>query len=599
MGSIDSPTPDDLLFEEVSRRYSVHNPPMWNSSSFPDGITNGAAWYSISGGMQDWNYRYASCSEVTIELSNVKKPSASQIPSFWSNNAKSMLSYLEAVHIGVRGLVTDSTTAAPLWAEVLVEGNNHPVFTDPNVGDYHRMLLPGTYDLTFSADGYLPRVVENVIVTDGSTTRIDVELTRADYQAVILHPSGFYRSQAFGVCDGQQVGSGDIIDGNNHALLWSGTAESIVDLHPSGFSSSQAFDVWGGQQVGYGGGGTENRALLWSGTAESVVDLHPVGFSWSFAFGICDGQQVGSGGTSSDHALLWSGTAESVIDLHPSGFARSQAFGICDGQQAGYGETGGYDHALLWSGTVESVIDLHPSGFTSSQAFGICDGQQVGYGETGGYDHALLWSGTAASVIDLNPDGFASSQAHDVADGKQAGYGETGGYNHALLWSGTAESVIDLHSFLPAEYTGSWAYGIDSAGNIVGYACMNGGDYYAVLWQVRTPVIEVAVDIRPNVFNLASEGEWISCRIRLGKEYNAADIDPNSVQLRKGEDVVEAELVWSSEKGQAAMVRFDRLEVEGVIDIGETELTIGGELTGGTEFEGTDTIKVIDRRSNK
>jgi len=184
-GNVDSPTPDDLLFEEVSRRYSRHNPPMWNSPRFPDGITNGAAWLVIVGGMQDWNYRYASCSEVTIELSDIKRPPASQIPAFWSNNRESMLSYLEAIHMGVRGIITDRASAEPLWAQVWVEGNAHPVFTDPDVGDYHRMLLPGTYNLTFEADGYLPHSVNNVTVTDGPATRVDVELTavQADLNA--------------------------------------------------------------------------------------------------------------------------------------------------------------------------------------------------------------------------------------------------------------------------------------------------------------------------------------------------------------------------------------------------------------------------------
>jgi carboxypeptidase D len=179
-GHVDSPTPDDLLFENVSRRYSVHNTPMWNSSEFDDGITNGAAWYSISGGMQDWNYRYASCNEFTIELSNTKKPSASSIPSFWNNNRASMLSYAEAVHIGVRGIITDRATGEPVWAEVHVEGNSHPVFTDPNVGDYHRMLLPGMYNLTFNAPGYAQKLVENVAVANGPATRLDVELASVD-----------------------------------------------------------------------------------------------------------------------------------------------------------------------------------------------------------------------------------------------------------------------------------------------------------------------------------------------------------------------------------------------------------------------------------
>ncbi len=176
-GHVDSPTPDDLLFEDVSRRYSVHNIPMWNNPQFANGITNGAAWYSISGGMQDWNYRYASCNEITIELSNTKKPSASSIPNFWNNNRDSMLSYAEAVHIGVRGIVTDRATGEPVWAEVRVEGNSHPVFTDADVGDYHRMLLPGVYNLTFNAPGYAQKLVENVAVTHGPATRVDTELT--------------------------------------------------------------------------------------------------------------------------------------------------------------------------------------------------------------------------------------------------------------------------------------------------------------------------------------------------------------------------------------------------------------------------------------
>jgi carboxypeptidase D len=179
-GHVDSPTPDDLLFENVSRRYSVHNVPMWDSPYFADGITNGAAWYSISGGMQDWNYRYASCNEFTIELSNTYKPSASSIPNFWNNNRDSMLSYAEAVHIGARGIVTDRATGEPVWAEVRIEGNSHPVFTDPNVGDYHRMLLPGVYNIIFNAPGYAQKLVENVVVANGPATRLDVELASVD-----------------------------------------------------------------------------------------------------------------------------------------------------------------------------------------------------------------------------------------------------------------------------------------------------------------------------------------------------------------------------------------------------------------------------------
>jgi hypothetical protein len=176
MSAVDTPTPDDLLFEDISRRYSMYNSPMWNSSAYPDGIINGTLWYPIMGEMADWNYRYVSCNEVTIEISNIKKPSANQIPSLWSDNSESMLSFLEAVHIGVRGIITERGSGDPLWAEVWVEGNSHPVFTDPDVGDYHRMLLPGTYNLMFNVPGYVPHAARDVVVIDGPASRINIEL---------------------------------------------------------------------------------------------------------------------------------------------------------------------------------------------------------------------------------------------------------------------------------------------------------------------------------------------------------------------------------------------------------------------------------------
>ncbi|MEE8578296.1 MAG: M14 family zinc carboxypeptidase, partial [candidate division Zixibacteria bacterium] len=176
MSAVDTPTPDNLLYEEISRRYTMHNLPMWNSSQFPDGIVNSALWYPVIGEMADWNYRYVSCNEVTIELSNNFRPSASQIPTFWSENSESMLSFLETVHIGVRGIITERSSGVPLWAEVLVKGNSNPVFTDPDIGDYHRMLLPGTYDLIFNVPGYLPRSAKNVTVNNGFAVRVDVEL---------------------------------------------------------------------------------------------------------------------------------------------------------------------------------------------------------------------------------------------------------------------------------------------------------------------------------------------------------------------------------------------------------------------------------------
>jgi hypothetical protein len=170
-------TPDDGLFRELALTYSRPNLPMFNNPQFPQGITNGDEWYEVAGGLQDWSYRYTSDNDITVELSNVKKPNVSTLPTLWENNRESMLAYAEAAQWGVRGLVTDAATGQPVYGKVTVQSNSHPVYTDPQVGDYHRLLLPGTYSLTFSAPGYEPRTFSNVVVNSaGTATRLDVTL---------------------------------------------------------------------------------------------------------------------------------------------------------------------------------------------------------------------------------------------------------------------------------------------------------------------------------------------------------------------------------------------------------------------------------------
>lgn len=179
LGAVNSPTPDDAMFRFVSLEYSTRNLPMWSSSTFPQGIVNGAAWYVVDGGLQDWSYRYLGCNEVTLELSTDKQPPASQIPQFWEDNRDALLSYIETVHTGAWGFVTDAANGQPVYAAVKALGIQHGVFSDPRVGDYHRMLLPGTYHLVFTAPDYATHVVSNVVVQAGQSTRLDVALQRA------------------------------------------------------------------------------------------------------------------------------------------------------------------------------------------------------------------------------------------------------------------------------------------------------------------------------------------------------------------------------------------------------------------------------------
>lgn len=162
--------PDIALTKYLALGYSKLNPPMYNSSSFPNGVTNGYAWYEVNGGMQDWSYHWYSDLDFTVELSQSKWPSASMLAQYWEENRAALLWFLGQARRGVRGIVTDAVTGRPVQAEINVVEINKPVHSSSALGDYHRVLLAGTYTIRVSASGYQERVFNNVTVADSATT---------------------------------------------------------------------------------------------------------------------------------------------------------------------------------------------------------------------------------------------------------------------------------------------------------------------------------------------------------------------------------------------------------------------------------------------
>ncbi|MFH1144990.1 MAG: M14 family zinc carboxypeptidase [Candidatus Eisenbacteria bacterium] len=171
-------SPDDDLFVEICEGYSVLNPPMWDSGEFENGITIGWAWYVISGGLQDWSYHWRNELHVTIEMSEIKWPASSNLATLWNNNRDAMLYYMSQARIGVEGLVTDAVGGQPIEATVDVIQIGKDILSDEQHGFYHRMLLPGTYSIQFSAPGYYSQTINNVVVTAGATTTRNVQLAR-------------------------------------------------------------------------------------------------------------------------------------------------------------------------------------------------------------------------------------------------------------------------------------------------------------------------------------------------------------------------------------------------------------------------------------
>ncbi|ERL87830.1 hypothetical protein D910_05219, partial [Dendroctonus ponderosae] len=170
----ESKSPDNEIFKQLALVYSDRHSIMktgkaCKNDNFPQGITNGAYWYEVRGGMQDFNYVKSNCFEVTFELSCCKYPPAQTLPQEWAANKESLLSFMEAVHWGVKGLVINEDGDPVLDADVVVKGIDHNITTS-NRGEFWRLLLPGKYSIYASAFGYSPSDTVEVEVAPGKTT---------------------------------------------------------------------------------------------------------------------------------------------------------------------------------------------------------------------------------------------------------------------------------------------------------------------------------------------------------------------------------------------------------------------------------------------
>lgn len=169
-------TPDDETFRFLAESYSLYHTEMAKKNRtpcdmsgddlFPEGITNGANWYSVPGGMQDYNLLETNCFEITLELGCDKFPVPEKEEDYWHQNKEALINYMLQVHDGVKGIVTDAETGEPIRnASVkvykVVSGGddvkyiNHDITTNKD-GDYYRLLIDGKYKLKVVKEGYLP-----------------------------------------------------------------------------------------------------------------------------------------------------------------------------------------------------------------------------------------------------------------------------------------------------------------------------------------------------------------------------------------------------------------------------------------------------------
>lgn len=156
-----SVSPDNDVFVHLAEVYSFTHTSMHlgnsciGSKPFTNGITNGYQWYSLPGGMQDYNYVWAQCLELTLELSCCKYPPESELQGLWESNRAALLTYIRQVHLGVKGRVFDDEGIPVENAVVEVEGRQNicPFRSNQN-GEYYRLLLPGNYTFKVTFPGH-------------------------------------------------------------------------------------------------------------------------------------------------------------------------------------------------------------------------------------------------------------------------------------------------------------------------------------------------------------------------------------------------------------------------------------------------------------
>ncbi len=155
------PVPDSAFIVNISAPYAA-------ATGYT--LIEGYDWYQTYGDCNDWSYGSRGDIDATIETGN------SNITSDCNLNRPAILAMMERTFNGVRGIITDAGTGQPLEGMVRCTQFGQPVFSEKTIGDYQKNLLPGTYTMKYSANGYQDSTISGVTVSGSSPTILNVAL---------------------------------------------------------------------------------------------------------------------------------------------------------------------------------------------------------------------------------------------------------------------------------------------------------------------------------------------------------------------------------------------------------------------------------------
>jgi len=174
-------SPDHDVFFKLATLYATSHTFMsiennCSKGEFEGGVTNGAQWYNVRGGMQDFNYVHANTFDITFELSCCKFPPKETLLAEWEANKDALWKYTEASHWGIMGIVSDSDGKPIDRAYIYVKDNEHRVYTTDR-GEYWRLLVPGRYTVWAQAEGYEKSEEVDALVARGDKLQSRYDFT--------------------------------------------------------------------------------------------------------------------------------------------------------------------------------------------------------------------------------------------------------------------------------------------------------------------------------------------------------------------------------------------------------------------------------------